>query len=102
VGRGERGRVGGGGGSYRHPGSPRHAGPREEVRVRGRHGGGCGSVRAHGWLEQGEGDDRRAPPGSETRGKNEGGSAGRLGERWAAQLKKASWAAGETALGCRE
>jgi hypothetical protein len=46
------------------------------VRAQGRRRGcaagmeaGCGSVRAHGWLGRGEGDDRRATPGSETRGK---------------------------------
>jgi hypothetical protein len=36
---GERGKVGGGGSSYRRPGSPRRAGPREEARVCSRRGG---------------------------------------------------------------
>jgi hypothetical protein len=56
------------------------------VRAQGRRRGGdaelgcgawSGSVRARGWFGRGEGDDRRVPPGSETRG--EGGGVGRAG-----------------------
>jgi hypothetical protein len=53
-------------------GVPGRLGVRAQGRRRGCAAGmeaGCGSVRAHGWLGRGEGDDRRAPPGSETRGK---------------------------------
>jgi hypothetical protein len=79
---GERGRVGGGGGSYRRPGSPRRAGPREEARVRGRRGrtpARCGPE---------EGDDPRGPTCRQHKG--EGGGAGRLGQLGCEALGRAT------------
>jgi hypothetical protein len=87
AGRGERGRVGGGGSSYRRPGSPGRAGPREEARARG----GRDAAAAHGRVRLGVWpeveDDHRAPPV---------GGSGRSRAR--AALEKWYW----VVLGCKE
>jgi hypothetical protein len=85
---GERGRVGGGGGSYRRPGSPRRVGPREEARVCGRHGGAAGAVGPRLGADPRKGMTPGVPPVGDTRGKavERAGWANWAAKRWAARL----------------
>jgi hypothetical protein len=59
---GERDRVGGGGGSYRRPGSPRRAGPWEEARD----AAWCGRTPSPARVQPEEGEGGRDPLVSET------------------------------------